>query len=262
MIDIVFRSCEFVVVHPERGKRFLDVDKTTLIKKSFLSLVNSISLSEIDVNLIVVDDNSSDSLLDYFRKICQDKINLEIVSCEIKGYNYSAYRQFELCKDRGREWVYSVEDDYLHYPNAIKLLYNEAIYFTNMFERLVAIRPDDDLFTYSGNTSYSKKPCRLFLGKDRHWRTLHNTHNTLFTHVNVFRTYWDLFASLAKFYKITTVNEDGTINTIWSDGVSKDGPVPLLSPIPSLAIHVSQNNEPYWLDYKTLWESIDIDAYT
>jgi len=102
----------------------------------------------------------------------------------------------------------------------------------------------------------------MFLGKDRHWRTLHTTHNTLFTHVDVFRNYWDLFSSLAKFYKVTTVNEDGTINTIWSDGVTKDGPVPLLSPIPSLAIHVSQNNAPYWLDYEQLWESINIHGYT
>ena len=262
MLDIVFRSCEFVDVHPERGKRFLDVSKTILIKKCFISLVDSISLANLDVNLFVVDDHSSDSLLNFFTKVSKDKVNTEIISCELKGYNYSAHRQFELCKIKGRKWVYSVEDDYLHFPNAIKILYDEAESFSNLFGTTVAIRPDDDLFTYSMNTSYSKKPCRLFLGKDRHWRTLHTTHNTLFTHVDVFNMYWDLFSSLAKFYKITTVNEDGTINTIWSDGVTKDGPVPLISPIPSLAIHVSQNNAPYWLDYNKLWESIDLDVYT
>ena len=262
MIDIVFRSCEFSDVHPERGGRFILTDKTTLIKKCFVSLVNSISLANVDTILTVIDDHSSDNLLNYFTNVCKNKIKLEIVSCEVKGYNYSAYRQFELCKTKGRKWVYSVEDDYLHYPKAIKLLYEEAESFSNLFGTIVAIRPDDDLFTYSSNTSYSKKPCRLFLGKDRHWRTLHTTHNTLFTHVDVFRNYWDLFSSLAKFYKVTTVNEDGTINTIWSDGVTKDGPVPLLSPIPSLAIHVSQNNAPYWLDYEQLWESINIHGYS
>lgn len=262
MIDVVFRSCEFSDVHPERGSRFIKTDKLTLIKKCFVSLVNSIVYANIDTNLYVIDDNSSEELLNFFTKFCTNKVNLEIISCEIKGYNFSAYRQFELCKTKGRKWVYSVEDDYLHFPNAIKILYEEAENFSNLFGTAVAIRPDDDLFTYSVNTSYSKKPCRIFLGTDRHWRTLHTTHNTLFTHVSIFETYWDLFSSLAKFYKVTTVNEDGTINTIWSDGVTKDGPVPLLSPIPSLAIHISQNNAPYWLDYNKLWKNININGYT
>jgi glycosyltransferase involved in cell wall biosynthesis len=262
MLDIVFRSCEFSDVHPERGSRFITTDKTTLIKKCFVSLVDSAVSAYFDTKLFVVDDHSSDTLLHYFEKVCYNKIPLEIISCEQKGYNFSAYKQFELCKTKGRKWIYSVEDDYLHYPNAILTLYEQAETFSNMFGTTIAIRPDDDLFTYSNNTSYAKKPCRIFLGKDRHWRTLHNTHNTFFTHVNVVNTYWELFSSLAKFYKVTTVNEDGTINTIWSDGVSKDGPVPLLSPIPSLAIHVSQNNAPYWLDYETLWESINIHGYS
>ena len=262
MIDIVFRSCEFSDVHPERGSRFIATDKTTLIKKCFVSLVDSAVSANVNTKLFVVDDHSSDALLHYFEKVCSNKIPLVIISCEEKGYNFSAHKQFELCKTKGRKWIYSVEDDYLHYSNAILTLYEEAEAFSKMFGTIVAIRPDDDLFTYSNNTSYAKKPCRIFLGKDRHWRTLHNTHNTFFTHVDVINKYWELFASLAKFYKITTVNEDGTINTIWSDGVSKDGPVPLLSPIPSLAIHVSQNNAPYWLSYEQLWESINTDEYT
>ena len=98
----------------------------------------------------------------------------------------------------------------------------------------------------------------MLLGKDRHWRTLHNTHNTIFTHVDVFKDYWELFSSLAKFFRKTTVCEDGTINTIWSDGVTKDGPVPLFSPIPTLAIHISQGNEPTHLEYKKLWDSINV----
>lgn len=262
MLDIVFRSCEFSDVHPERGERFIVTDKTTLIKRCFISLVDSIALSQIDTNLYVIDDHSSDNLLHFFRNVCENRVNLEIISCEIKGYNYSAYKQFELCRIKGRKWVYSVEDDYLHFPNAIKLMYEEAESFSMLLGTPIAIRPDDDLFTYSLNTEHAKKPCKILLGKDRHWRSLHTTHNTIFTHVSVFGTYWDLFSSLAKFYKVTTVNEHGTINTIWSDGVTKDGPVPLLSPIPSLAIHISQNNAPYWIDYDKLWKSINIHEYT
>lgn len=258
MLDVVLRTCDHTSVHPERGERFIVCDKTTLIKKCFNSLIESISIARYDTKLWVVDDHSSPELLSYMGTKCNKlNINYEIIQCQEPGFNYSALKQFEICKDKGRKWVYSVEDDYLHYPEAIKTMVEQAEAFTQTFGSPVAIRPDDDVFTYSSNTTYSKKPCRVFLGKDRHWRTLHNTHNTFFTHVNVIVDYWELFSALAKFFRKTTVCEDGTINTIWSDGVTKDGPVPLLSPVPTLAIHISQGNEPTHIEYKKLWNSID-----
>jgi len=259
MLDVVLRTCDHTSVHPERGDRFIACDKTTLIKKCFNSLIESISIAKHDIRLWVVDDNSSSELLSYMSKRCDDfNVTYKILQCEETGFNYSALKQFEVCRDKGRKWIYSVEDDYLHYPEAIKTMIDQAETFTQTFGIPVAIRPDDDIFTYSSNTAYSKKPCRVLLGKDRHWRTLHNTHNTIFTHVDVVSDYWELFSALAKFFRKTTVCEDGTINTIWSDGVTKDGPVPLLSPIPTLAIHISQGNEPTHLQYKKLWDSIDV----
>lgn len=260
MLDIVLRTCDNSAVHNERGSRFIDVDKTTLIKKCFMSIAISIQNFKLqDVKLWIIDDHSKKSLLEYFSTVCKNKdIELEIVSMNEKGFNNSAFKQFEYCKEKGREWVYSVEDDYLHFPESIKIMYEAANNFSNKFGRVIAIRPDDDVFTYSPNTKYSQMPCRILLGTERHWRTLNNTHNTFFTHVDVFKNYWELFASLAKYYKVTTVNEDGTINTIWSDGVGKDGPVPLLSPIPTLAVHISQNNEPPFVNYKKLWDEIEL----
>lgn len=262
MLDIVLRTCDHTDVHPERGSRFIETDKATLIKKCFVSLINSINLAKenFEIKLWILDDHSETSLLNFISNTCKRKdIDYEIISLQKKGYNNSAFRQFSYCKEIGRKWVYSVEDDYLHFPEAINILLAEAESFSINFGTLIAIRPDDDLFTYSSNANYSKYPCRLFLGKDRHWRTLHNTHNTIFTHVDVFKEYWELFAALATQFRKTSVNEDGTINTIWSDGVNKPGPVPLISPIPSLAIHISQNNEPFWIDYKKLWDSININ---
>ena len=259
MLDVVLRTCDHTSVHPERGERFIICDKTTLIKKCFTSLINSIALADVDTKLWIVDDHSSADLLQYFRDTCIEcNITYQIIQCEKPGFNYSALKQFELCRDKGRKWIYSVEDDYLHYPESIKVMVEQAEAFSSGFGTVVAIRPDDDVFTYSPNTSYSKKPCRIILGKERHWRTLNNTHNTIFTHVDVITQYWELFAALAKYFRQTTVCEDGTINTIWSDGVTKDGPIPLLSPIPTLAIHISQGNEPTHLDYLKLWDSIEI----
>jgi hypothetical protein len=121
----------------------------------------------------------------------------------------------------------------------------------NITGSYVAIRPDDDVFTYASNNPHFRKPCVVLLGEDRHWRTLHNTHNTLFTHVDVFKNYWELFVSLGKFFRVLSINEDKSINMIWEQ-------VPLFSPIPTLAIHISQNNEPQFVNYKYLWDSVEI----
>lgn len=261
MLDVVFRSCDNSVVHPERGERFINVDKTTLIKKCFVSLINSIEKANnlTDIKLWILDDNSKKDLLNYFNiKSNERNLQFEIISLESSGFNYSATKQFQYCRDKGRQWVYSVEDDYLHFPEAISQMLVMGEKFKNITNTFVAIKPDDDLFSYSPNYISSKKPCRVFLGNDRHWRTASNTHNTIFTDVEVFKKYWELFASLSKFYKHLRIDEDATINRLWNDGVFTQGPVPLFSPIQTLAIHISQGNEPRFIDYKLLWESIKI----
>jgi len=253
-LDIVLRTCDRVDVHPERGPRFIDVEKTLLIKKCFVSLINSINLAKdiVNIKLNVVDDNSSKETIDYIKcKLEENQIDYNIIICEEEGYNYSAVKQFEVCREIGRQWVYSVEDDYLHFPEAIRQFLIMSEKLVNITGSYVAIRPDDDLFTYASNNPHFRKPCVVLLGEDRHWRTLHNTHNTLFTHVDVFKNYWELFASLGKFFRVLSINEDKSINMIWEQ-------VPLFSPIPTLAIHISQNNEPPFVDYQTLWESIEL----
>jgi glycosyltransferase involved in cell wall biosynthesis len=253
-LDIVLRTCDRGPVHPERGPRFIDTDKQTLIKKCLISLLNSIDQAKqlANIKVFVVDDNSVDDTLNYIKnKLVDYKIEHEIIICEKEGFNYSAMKQFEVCKEKGRKWVYCVEDDYLHFPEAIKQMLIMSERFENITGNHIAIRPDDDLFTYSPNSPHSRKPSVILLGDDRHWRTLHNTHNTIFTHADVFKDYWELFASLGKFFKVLSINEDKSINMIWEK-------VPLFSPIPTLAIHISQNNEPPFVDYKTLWNNTPI----
>jgi len=261
VLDVVLRTCDNSSVHPERGARFINVDKPTLIKKCFISLVNSISLAKTfcNIKLWVLDDHSCNDMLLFFKNLCCNKnIEFEIISLTESGFNYSAFMQFDYCKNIGRKWVYSVEDDYLHYPEAITNMLIMGERFKTLTNSFVAIKPDDDPFSYAHNFEGSKKPCRVFLGNDRHWRTANNTHNTLFTDVEVFKQYWDLFASLSKFYKQIRIDEDATINRLWNDGVTTEGPIPLFSPIPSLAVHVSQGNEPNFLNYKKLWNSIKV----
>jgi hypothetical protein len=251
---VVLRTCDHTDVHPERGSRFIDCDKPLLIKKCLISLLNSIKNAEhlAIIELYWLDDNSTEETCTYIKSTIE-KFNLKYTyeNCKSPGYNSSAYRQFELCKTQSKQWVYCVEDDYLHYPNAIEQMLLMSQKFQSITGNRIAIRPDDDLFVYSPNNPHSRKPSIVLLGEDRHWRTLHCTHNTIFTHKEVFINYDHLFFSLAKYYKNLSIDEDKTINLIWEK-------IPLFSPIPGLAIHISQNNQPPFTDYKTLWESLEI----
>lgn len=251
---VVLRTCDSADVHPERGPRFIDVPKQLLMRKCLVSLLESIKRAQhlADIELYVLDDNSTPETVDYIKQTVEKYgIKYTLETCKDRGYNGSAFRQFEICRDEAMDWVYCVEDDYLHFPEAIEQMLTGLSKFVSVTGSMVAIRPDDDVFVYAPNNHHSRKSCMVLLGDDRHWRTLTSTHNTLLTHVQVFREYWHLFASLAKYFKKLSINEDATINLIWEV-------VPLFSPMPGLAMHVSQNNEPRFLDYKSLWESIEI----
>lgn len=252
-LTVVLRTCDHTDVHPERGTRFIDCSKELLIKKCLISLLNAINNAKhlATIELYWLDDNSTNNTVEYIKSTIEKyNVNYIYENCKNPGYNNSAYRQFELCISQSQQWVYCVEDDYLHFPNTIEQMLIMSERFQSITGDHIAIRPDDDLFVYSPNNIHSRKPSIILLGDDRHWRTLHCTHNTIFTHKDVFEQYHHLFYSLAKYYKNLSINEDKTINMIWER-------VPLFSPIPGLAIHISQNNLPPFLDYNTLWESLE-----
>lgn len=250
---VVLRTCDRQDVHPERGPRFIDCTKQELIKRCFLSLLKSICNAKhlANIDLHIIDDGSSEETIKFLTKNALDyNENCSIETLDTSGFNASALRQFEVCRDRTKQWVYCVEDDYLHHPEAITQMLLMAERFQQITgQSTVAIRPDDCPFTYSANNPNARKPTLLLLGEDRHWRTQHAAHNTIFSTADLFRDYWHLFASLASYYKKVAVDEDKTINLIWDR-------VPLFSPIPGLAIHISQNNKPPFTDYNTLWESL------
>jgi len=251
---VVLRTCDHTTVHPERGPRFIDVPKHILIKKCLVSLLESIRLARhiTDICMHVIDDRSAPDTIEYIKnKIENYGIGYEFETCSEPGYNASAYKQFEVCRDSNADWVYSVEDDYLHFPECISQMLLMSDRFSRITGSSVAIRPDDDLFLYSPNNAHSRKSSIILHGDDRHWRTIYSSHNTIFASPDIFRNYWHLFASLAAYFKRLNIDEDKSINLIWER-------IPLFSPIPDLAVHVSQNNEPAFTDYKSLWETIRI----
>lgn len=256
-LDIILRTCDRQNVHNDWRVRYCDMDKNTLIKGCFNSLLKSINETKnIDINLTILDDHSSEDLTSWlYKKI--ENTNFKIVHLEEKGYNYSALKQFEMCRDSTADLVYSVEDDYLHTPSCIFEMYNSYIIFQSKLKNDKIV-----LYPFDAPEEYDPPKDRVFVvhGSNRHWRTGIFTTNVMFTIPKLFQDHWELFEVLAKKYNgdyirklkenEIRVTEDNTIWNIW-----RANNAIRFNPIPSLALHMQFDRQldPF-IDWKKWWE--------
>ena len=109
--------------------------------------------------------------------------------------------------------------------------------------------PYDDFFNYVRGPDLAQ----VIPGIMRHWRTNTYTLGTFFISPRLVRNHFDLFEKLAKLYETPQgiaehITEETTIARIWKEGYAV-----LFTPLPSLAVHLNQN-EPPLFDWRTLWE--------
>lgn len=250
-LEIIVRTHNKSNVHTDRP-RYINVDKTTLILGCLSSIINSTNnVSDHEIEFIILDDNSTE---DFFIKLenifSRSKFPYKLFHLEEKGYNYSALKQFEACKNSTADLVYSVEDDYLHCPTAIAEMLESYNLFTEKTGKNIVIFPFDMPDDYIPPWM---EPCYVVHGSRRHWKTGSWTTNTMLTKPEIFKEHWHYFEKLAKEYSPITheVHEGNTILNIY-----KNNHALRFSPIPSLALHMQfdQQKDPY-LDWKFWWNN-------
>ncbi|MDP5092856.1 MAG: hypothetical protein NWQ17_06070 [Polaribacter sp.] len=105
-INIIFRCCDAVNA-VNKSPRPFDLDKKTLIKICFKSLLNS--LQGFNYKLIVLGDNLSVEMKTFFQKH-----DLQLIE-GVFGNDNSIRKSIEIALEQSaNEWVYFCEDDYLH----------------------------------------------------------------------------------------------------------------------------------------------------
>lgn len=254
-LDIVVRTCDFQNVHTDR-QRFVGVPKTDLIIKCVSSLVASANRSSDDILFKIIDDHSSDRLLTSLEQVMKKSRHPhEFFHMEERGYNASAVKQFEMVRD-AREYGYSIEDDYLHFPEAISEMIEEYQFFSKQVNSTIALFPFNDPDNYI--PPWVHTPCNIVHGHARHWRTTIWTTNTFLTHKSVLQQHWNQFHVLAAEYntewgKANNIHEGTTIVNVWKNHV------PVFAPIPSLALHMQfdRQKDPF-INWQQLWNSIDV----
>jgi hypothetical protein len=255
-LEIILRTCTRKNVTTGQWQRIVPFEKKEIVLGCTWSLFKSINAAKsvADFKVTLIDDGSDEyslELISSWAHMFQFKLEMDLLGGV--GFNQSALRQFEKAAKSQADWVYSVEDDYLHCTEAVAaFIKDSALFKTRLDQNPIAIHPFDDPFTYWHTDKMSSS--KLVLGCNRHWRTNTFSTNTLFAEPRVFLDNFSVFEKLAKEYGITTTNEHTTINLLWNNGVDRSGPVYLFTPIPSLALHLSYNNAPPFMDWKNWWD--------
>ena len=255
-LDIIIRTHDKSNI--SKFPRFISVSKRELIEGCMTSLINSANQCKNKINIIILDDHSSQEFLNNLQSILKtSRHSTKIISLEEGGPNKSALSQFEYCKNSTADLVYSVEDDYLHSPTALYEMLSEYEYLSSKYNlpQPLCIFPWDEPETYDPKHN---TPELIMRGQYRHWKTGWGTTFTMMTSPKVFQDHWKLFEKLATEYKEwdgtgnknDTIHEGNTISYIWSKHIIR------INPIPSLVLHMQSSlQEDSYIDWKYWWDT-------
>ena len=261
---IIFRTNSNIEIWDQNKKRIFEKDKIEYVKRSLNSLIKSIKIAKenyplINFNLIILDDRSNEQNLIKIKNIL-DKSSQKY---EIINHKHSDHKNvikeqksvdtfanlssllkcFEIGKNKGKDLIYFVEDDYLHFDYSLEEMIGTYERVSSQLKNNLFVCPADYPFFYMNN-----EKTNLLIGNKRHWRTINKTLCTFMTSKEILDRYWE------NFYKNCLDRHDPFekyLNEIYENEIC-------ISPVKSLSIHMTNVNSSYglspFIDYKSLWE--------
>jgi hypothetical protein len=250
----------------QNQKRYASDDRTEISKKSIKSFLESIKQTCIthpnfNHNVVIVNDHSSKDLINFIKQIIvkyqSSNININLINLfNVTGISESIKFCYNWLKENGKDLVYQVQDDYLFFPNAIGEMIDiyQQIYEQTGSDCIVS--PFNDPWYW--NTIYKNKctPRTLIVGKNRYWIQYYDMCCSFLTSYQQFNRHWELYD---KFFHLINKKNNELENYSLNYILTKKGVLGLV-PVNTLSFHLQSDTEkdPY-LDYKPLWESIDIN---
>jgi len=261
-ILIIFRMNTEIEIWDQNKKRLFEFPKIEYSKRALNSLIKSIKFlknkySTINVKVIIIDDNSKSENLLQLKELINHN-NIELINLEYSKYENQILKQksketfanlasllqcFEIGKEKGKDLIYFVEDDYLHFEEMLFEMILSYERIASQINKDIFMCPSDYPYLYMNN-----EKTNVLIGNKRHWRTINKTLCTFMTSKSMIEKYWD------KFYKNCLDRHEPFekyLNQIYSKEIC-------ISPIKSLSLHLTNINSSYGLspliDYKKLWE--------
>ena len=256
-LTVYLRTCSKVNLWNQNKKRIFECSKSEYSIRSLFSILKSLTyakkkLENINLELIIIDDNSDKSFLEVLNSIIK-KFNIKsslinLSNNEFKNItrdsNFSSIlKSYIHAKANAEDLIYFVEDDYIHEQIAIQEMLLSYERISSQIKKEIIIFPVDYPFLYAQNS-----PTYILLGNNKHWRKTEQSLATLLVSKEMLINYWN------NFYEFATVVTDPAekpLHQIYENEAC-------FSPIPSLAMHCTNVNSIYGLspniDWKRLWE--------
>lgn len=242
--NILLRACD-KVESCHNANRMFALNKSQTIKVCFYGLYQA--LQGLTYKIIVIGDDLSDNLLEFFAHFDDVIVDNEILGSAAK----SLQKQIKLAeKIPDNEWIYMLEDDYLHTDYAFKyideFITNKEKYLQtsgkkkNYMNRILGNLADKPLIIHTPDypDRYDppwKRHSFIFLSRYCHWRQISNT-----THTFMLQS-----STLKKYLKYIKLSATGPSDSKLSEKVY--GRILFLnkalcvSPIKGLSTHMTEN---------------------
>lgn len=260
-ILIIVRVNTEIEIWDQSKKRLFEQPKIEYTIRSINSLKNSIKFCQnkypnLKIKTIIIDDHSKEENLHKIKKLINGE-NIEIISLEHKKYESiikkqktketfsnlaSLLKSFEIAKDQGKDLIFFVEDDYLHFEPMLEEMVASYERIASQIGKDIFMCPSDYPYLYMNN-----EKTNILIGNKRHWRTINKTLCTFMTSNNLLNRYWE------NFYKNCLDRHDPFekyINEIYKKEFC-------ISPLKSLSLHLTNVNSSYglspFIDYKKIW---------
>lgn len=255
-IDIIFRShttgnfreSAVRVTDELGGKPELSL---RVLRSLIVSLLVLERVNDYEIHLCIVDDHSDEEFLEQAKielNVCPFETN--IIALPEKGNAASMEYALRYAKGRSQDFIYFVEDDYLHLPSTIlEMLRAYSDFSKNLNRRNVAFFPVDYHDYYLPNAIAQT---RVVLGSGRHWRVSTSSTCTFFVPKVLLEERWDLFLKNPR----DDMYEGNSLNIVWREHAV------LFSPIPTLAFHMhNEETMPPFSNWRQLWNAVDTPLY-
>lgn len=243
-IAIALRTCDGILNH-WNVKRCVDANKSTLLLTCLNSLLSAIINTKHEVIFSIHDDTSSEKTLTEVNFLCKKYgVNYELIHSGKLG-NFKS--QYEWIKRRTYDFVYCVEDDFLHRET----IFNDLIDMYQYLQEFVN-HPGTDYGFFPWNPPHRYDffprmyPVMLFKYKNKYWRSdLQSTH-TFFVTKNTFDSNDKYMRQQSYLWPAKEGLEPDTICKVWQEQVTR-----LVVPLESLAYHLSDSEMP---EIDELWK--------
>jgi len=267
-LTVIFRSCTNVHMLTQNKKRLFEQKKSEYTFRSLNSIIVSLNNSQkvfpkIKLNIIVVDHNSKQEDLDQIKKQLNKSslesslifLNVSEFSDDIKKINSknesvtinqisnmaNINKSLIIAKNQCNDLIYFVEDDYIHYDDAVSEMILSYERIASQLNNELILCPTDYPYLYTKVDSTN-----IFLGSNKHWRKVNESLCTFLTSKIILDKYWKEFVSMCKYEHYPF---EQPLHNIYKSEYC-------LSPLPSLAVHLTNINSIFGLSPNINWQKI------